>query len=97
MIIEHKLIFCLCLMTHIMSIINKLLLALQKEAVLLADINHYFAITLAQFRQLMKTDNPEAFSQICPKNEAIMVNIKYSLIKCSFNLMQERFIFLKFS
>ena len=57
MIKEHKLIFCLCLMTDIMSIINKLSLALQKQTVL-------FATTLAQLRQLMKTDNPEAFSQI---------------------------------
>ena len=64
MIMEHKLIFCLCLMIDIMSIINKLLLALQKQTVLLVDINHYVAITLAQLHQLMKTDNPEAFPQI---------------------------------
>ena len=64
MIMEHKLIFCLCFMTDIMSIINKLSLTLQKQAVLFVDINHYVAITLAQLHQLMKTDNPEAFSQI---------------------------------
>ena len=47
-----------------MSIINKLLLALQKQTVLFVDTNHYVAIILAQLRQLMKTDNPEAFSEI---------------------------------
>ena len=51
-------------MTDIMSIINKLLLALQKQTDLFVDINHYVAITLAQLGQLMKTDNREAFSQI---------------------------------
>ena len=48
-------------MTDIMSIINKLFLALQKQTVLLVDINHYFAITLAQLHQLMKTDNSADF------------------------------------
>ena len=51
-------------MTDIMLIINKLSLALQKQTILFVDINHYVAITLAQLRQLMKADNPEAFSQI---------------------------------
>ena len=51
-------------MTGIMSIINKLPLALQKQTVLFVDINRCVALTLAQLRQLMKTDNPEAFSQI---------------------------------
>ena len=50
-------------MTDIISIIKKLSLALQKQTVLFIDINHYVATTLAQLRQLMKTDNPEAF---CP-------------------------------
>ena len=47
-----------------MSIINKLSLALHKQTVLFVDINHYVAITLAQLRQLMKTDKHGAFSQI---------------------------------
>ena len=51
-------------MTDIMSIIKKLMLVLQKKTLLFVDINHYVAITLAQLRQFMKTDNPEAFSQI---------------------------------
>ena len=63
MIMEHKLIFCLCLMTD-MSIINKLSLVLHKQTVLFVDINHYVAITLAQLCQLMKTDKHGAFSQI---------------------------------
>ena len=41
MIMEHKLIFYFCLMTDIMSVINILLLALQKQTVLFVDINHY--------------------------------------------------------
>ena len=47
-----------------MLIINKLLLTLQKQTVLFVNINHYVTITLAQLHQLMKTDNPEMFSQI---------------------------------
>ena len=50
-------------MTDIILIIKKLSLALQKQTVLFVDINHYVAITLAQLRQLMKTDHPEVF---CP-------------------------------
>ena len=55
-------------MTGIISIINKLSLALQKQTVLFVDIDHYVAITLALLCQLMRTDNPIAFSHIlCPK------------------------------
>ena len=66
-------------MTGIMSIINILSLALQKQTVLFVDINHYVAITLTELRQHMKTDNPEAFCQILSPKRSCYGDYQMSL------------------
>ena len=68
------------LMTDFMSIINALLLVLQKQTVLFVEINHYVAVTLAQLRQLMKSDNPETFFQILRPKRSYYGEIEYFLI-----------------
>ena len=67
-------------MTDFMSIINTLLLVLQKQTVLFVEINHYVAVTLAQLRQLMKSDNPETFFQILRPKRSYYGEIEYFLI-----------------
>ena len=68
------------LMTDFMSIINTLLLVLQKQTVLFVEINQYVAVALAQLRQLIKSDNPETFFQILRPKRSYYGEIKYFLI-----------------
>ena len=63
-----------------MSIINTLLLVLQKQTVLFVEINQYVAVALAQLRQLIKSDNPETFFQILRPKRSYYGEIKYFLI-----------------
>ena len=63
-----------------MSIINTLLLVLQKQTVLFVEINQYVAVALAQLRQLIKSDNPETFFQILRPQRSYYGEIKYFLI-----------------
>ena len=63
-LIQHKIIFCICLLTDILAILTILSLVLQKQGILFVDIKHSVGVTLQHLRQLAKADNPEEFSSL---------------------------------
>ena len=64
MLLNHKLIFCICLMTDILSIFNLLSLTLQKQGVLLVDIKNCVGLTVDKLRLLSNATHPDEFEAI---------------------------------
>ena len=61
LLLQHKVLFCICFMTDILSIMNTLTLTLQKEGALMVDINCSVDNTIEQFRKLANAESPSDF------------------------------------
>ena len=79
MLIQHKIIFCICLLTDILSIMNILSLVLQKEGILFVDIKHSVNVTLQQLRKLAEADKPEEFSNLLSPKKSYYANYQFYL------------------
>ena len=64
MLMEHRIVFCLCLMTDILAVMNTLSLVLQKQGGLLVDIKHMVDITTNNLQKLSVTNTSSEFTDI---------------------------------
>ena len=76
MLMSHKLLFCICLMTDILAILNTLSLALQKQGVLLVDINSFLNITLEKLKAMSVTKDNKAFNDILSPQKSYYAEAK---------------------
>ena len=61
---NHKVLFCVCFTTDILSIMNELLLVLQKEGAPLVNIQCSFNLILNKFCELAGADSPDKYINI---------------------------------
>ena len=61
---NHKVLFYICFMTDVLSIMNTLSLVLQKEGALFVDIHCSVDLTLDKFCELAEADSPEKYTDI---------------------------------
>ena len=64
MLMEHRIVFCLCLMTDILAVMNTLSLALQRQGSLLVNIKHVVDITTETLQKLSVANTPSEFMDI---------------------------------
>ena len=76
MLMSHKLLFCICLMTDILAILNTLSLALQKQGVLLVDINSFLNITLEKLKPMLVAKDNKAFNDILSPQKSYYAEAK---------------------
>ena len=74
MLMEHRIVFCLCLMTDILAVMNTLSLALQKQGSLLVDIKQMVEITTDTLRKLLVTNTPSEFTDILSPRKSSYAN-----------------------
>ena len=74
MLMEHRIIFCLCLTTDILAVMNTLSLALQKQGSLLVDIKQMVEITTDTLRKLSMTNTPSEFTDILSPRKSSYTN-----------------------
>ena len=77
MLMEHRFLFCLCLMTDILAVMNILSLALQKQRSLFVDVKHMVDITTDTFQKLSVTNTPSEFKDILSPRKSSYVNNRY--------------------
>ena len=75
MLMSHKLLFCICLMTNILAILNTLSLALQKQGVLLVDINSFLK-TLEKLKAMSVVKDNKAFNDILSPQKGYYAEVK---------------------
>ena len=64
MLMEDRIIFCTCLMTDILAIMNVLSLSLQKENASLIDIKYLVEMTIETLTKLSTANSPKDFGEI---------------------------------
>ena len=75
---EHRIVFCLCLMTDILAVMNTLSLALQKQGSLLVDIKHMVEITIDAPQKLLVTNTPSELQIYCHPGKVPTLTINIS-------------------
>ena len=78
MLMEHCIVFCLCLMTDILAVMNTLSLALQRQGSLLVNIKHVVDITTDTLQKLSVTNTPSEFMDILSPKKVPMLTINIS-------------------
>ena len=78
MLMEHHIVFCLCLMTDILAVMNTLSLALQRQGSLLVNIKHVVDITTDTLQKLSVTNTPSEFMEILSPKKVPMLTINIS-------------------
>ena len=78
MLMEHHIVFCLCLMTDILAVMNTLSLALQKQGSLLVDIKHMVDIKTDTLQKLSVTNTPSEFTDYCHLGKVPLLAINIS-------------------
>ena len=76
MLMSRKLLFCICLMTDVLTILNTLSLALQKQGVLLVDINSFLNITLEKLKTMSVAKDNKAFNDILSPQKSYYAEAK---------------------
>ena len=74
MLMEHRIVFCLCLMTDILAVMNTLSLALQRQGSLLVNIKHVVDITTDTLQKLSVTNTPSEFMDILSPTKSSYTN-----------------------
>ena len=74
MLMEHHIVFCLCLMTDILAVMNTLSLALQKQVSFLVDIKAMVEITTDTLWKLSVTNTPSEFTDILSPRKSSYAN-----------------------
>ena len=84
MLMEHRIVFCLWLMTDILAVMITLSLALQKQGSLSVDIKHMVDITTNTLQKLSVTNTPSEFMDILSsrkssyaKNQQFIKNFRF--------------------
>ena len=79
MLMEHRIVFCLCLMTEILAGMKTLFLAPQKQqGSLLVDIKHMVDITTDTLQKLSATNTSSEFKDICHPGKVSTLTINGS-------------------
>ena len=76
MLMSHKLLFCICLMTDILAVLNTLSLALQKQGLLLVDINSFLNITLEKLKAMSVAKDNKAFNDLLSPQKSYYAEAK---------------------
>ena len=72
---NHKVLFCICFMTDVLSIMNTLSLILQMEGALLVDIQCSVDLTLDKFCKLAEADSPDKYTEHFGANKKLLCSL----------------------
>ena len=74
---NHKVLFCICFMNDVLSILNTLLLVLQKKGALLVGIQYLVDQTLDRFCKLAEADSLDKYTNILAPTESYAAYQEY--------------------